>query len=150
MHHSRLLLSTLCLAAGSALLSGCESAQSTVTWQDNGMPRHEHPQQDWWHYQFVYHPFAHAYYEPYSATWFWFENGSWWYGEELPRGLNVNAEHAVVVKTRWDLPFLQHQPTTLAMHPCPIDVPMRFDPQSSDPFVEQIVSFPVFAPDGVE
>jgi len=150
MYDFRPLVPVLALTVCGLAVTGCESARSTVSWQANGMPRHEHPHQDWWHFQFVYYPNAQAYYEPYSQSWFWFENGSWWNGEALPRGMAPSASQAVVVRTRWDLPFLQHDPTMLSMHHVPVDPALRFDPRRTDPFVEQIVSFPVFASDGVD
>lgn len=140
---------SIAAAALLAAVGGCSTTRTEVTWQENGLPRHEHPWQDWWHYQFVYHPIAQAYYEPYTTTWFWYESGLWWAGSELPRGLFPDR-HPVVVKTRWDAPFLQHDPTILVQHPCPIEPPLRFDPARQDEFNSVVSMYPSSFRNGVD
>ena len=98
---------TLALIAATSLLGGCETT-SQVTWQDNGIPNHVHPWQPWWRYEFLYHPNAQAYYEPYTQQYFWYQDGAWRQGEELPIELALRADIAHVVKLQHDLPYLQH------------------------------------------
>ena len=96
--------------------AGCESVESQVTWQLDGTPRHEHPYQDWWHYQVVYPPDARTYFDPYRRTYFWFENGTWRSGGELPPEVQPENGRARVVRIMNPLPFVQHE-TMVAMHP---------------------------------
>jgi len=108
------------------IAAGC-SSPSVVTWQDNGVPFHEHSFETWWNYQFVYHPSTQSYFEPWTQTHIWFEGDAWRMGSDLPRGLNPDPRYAQVVKVRSDLPFLQHA-WVHHEHPCWKELPERFDP----------------------
>ncbi len=91
-------------------LVGCESSNHTIVMQDSGTPYHEKEGQNWWSYQFVYHPNTQTYYEPYSSTYYWFEEGAWHAGPELPTELIPKSDIAQVVKLQADeLPFVQHR-----------------------------------------
>ncbi len=116
----------LSIIAAACLGSGCETS-TKVTWQDNGVPRHEHPDQDWWSYKFIYHPNAQVYFEPYSKQYFWFEDGVWKQSDSSPRELPLDRRLAKVVKLQNDLPYKQHD-MVLAWQPCYRAIPARFDP----------------------
>lgn len=120
------------------LLTGCEAPASRVALQENGVPCYETEGQPWWSYQFVYHPKAHVYYQPYIATYWWFEDGAWHRGTELPREFQLDMSLAQVVKLQSDtMPFLQHG-TVLTMHPCPAPVtPAWSDPEAGAVWYEQ-------------
>ena len=110
-------------------MGGCESTESVVTWQPSGMPKHAHPHQDWWSYQYVYFPDAQAYFEPYTRTFYWYENGTWWPGEELPVEMSFDKKLARVVYLQEPLPFPQHE-SVLVWSPCPKPVRTTgFDPR---------------------
>lgn len=95
-------------AALSVTLGGCHRPDSTVSWEPNGMPSHVHPHQEWWSYQFVYHPRAQVYYEPYTQTYFWFADGMWEQGPEVPANIPLDARSANVVKLQQPAPYVQH------------------------------------------
>ena len=76
MRRAPTFLLALSLAATAFLAGGCETT-TDVLWQANGTPHHKHPTQGWWSYQFVYYPNAQVYFEPYSKTWYWCEDGHW-------------------------------------------------------------------------
>lgn len=106
---------TVGLAAAFAL-GGCNSASHTqVEWQPEGTPRHTHHTEDWWQYQYVYHPNVQVYFEPYSETYFWFENGQWHEGAELPKHITLDPEWTRVVKLKSPKPHSQHA-TVVAQH----------------------------------
>lgn len=114
----------LALVAGGLLAAatGCET-ESKITFQDNGIPRHEHGWQDWWNYQFVYYPEENVYYEPFTETYFWFDSDGWAQGDTLPRALYLDRTRAEVVRLQSDeLPFIQqvsvstwHEPVEAVM-----------------------------------
>jgi hypothetical protein len=114
------------VTATALLCGGCETT-TDVLWQATGIPHHKHPEQGWWSYQFVYYPNAQVYFEPYSKTWYWCEHGLWKGGPEPPQTLELNADHATVVKLQQELPFFQHE-TVIAMHPCRRELPPKYDP----------------------
>lgn len=106
-------LVTLSLAAAVATLGGCAVSSESVTFQDDGPPRHQHGWQDWWSYQFVYHPNDQLYFEPYTGTYHWFENETWRSGTELPNALSPDPSLAqVVFLQEGQFPWAQHQTTT--------------------------------------
>jgi hypothetical protein len=110
-------------------LTGCESAQSSLSIQDNGVLRQDSTAHTWWHYQFVYYPDEQVYYEPFTQTYWWFEEGSWWPGDKLPDEFELRREMAQVVYLQHDRPYLQHG-TVLALHPVPSHpVNPKFDPR---------------------
>ena len=113
------------LLTGLFIATGCQRT-STVTWQDNGMPYHVHPDQCWWNYQYVYYPNAQVYFEPYTKRFFWFENGIWRSDQQPPSELELNPEQARVVKLQNGVPFPQHD-TVLVWYPCARPLPARFD-----------------------
>lgn len=91
------------------LLGGCNSPSHTqVQWQPDGQPQHTHHTEDWWQHQYVYHPNAQVYYEPYSRTFFWFENNQWNEGPELPQHFTLEQDRARVVKLKSPKPHAQH------------------------------------------
>lgn len=103
-------LAVVLLGGGVFALAGCQTASHTnVTFHDDGQPRHEHPHQDWWHYQFVYYPNDQVYFEPYTRTWFWNEQGQWQEGDTLPQFIGVNPDHAKIVYLKTPTPHAQHR-----------------------------------------
>jgi hypothetical protein len=110
---------------GVCALGGCKS-ESAVSWQGNGIPRHEHPTQGWGNYHFVYHPDAQVYFEPYTQTWYWFEKGDWCAGDQAPPWVKLVPERAQVVKLPDTLPFRHHM-SVKSMHPSFYELPTNFD-----------------------
>lgn len=102
------------LTLGAALLGGCthSPSRSQVTWQDNGTPHTNHQNQQWWNYQFVYFPASQVYFEPYSKNFYWFEQGVWRQGTELPNHITLQNESPTVVKLAQEQPYLQHHSVT--------------------------------------
>ena len=111
---------TIMLAAaftlGAALLGGCTHApsRSQVTWQQNGTPHTDHQNQSWWNYQFVYFPASQVYFEPHSKTFYWFEQGVWRQGDQLPQHVTLQNETPTVVKLASEEPYMQHHTVTSA------------------------------------
>lgn len=111
MRHTRTVLS---IAAVAALGAGC--AQPQVSWLDNGVPYYDHPEQTW-HYQFVYHPNSQVYFEPYTKTYYWYGNGEWHSGSDIPQELRpLDDRIARIVKLQDFEPFNSH-PFVVAQHP---------------------------------
>ncbi len=116
MRHPLVTLSLV--AAAAAFSTGCATTSESITFQDDGTPRHEHGWQDWWNYQFVYHPNDQVYFEPYSGTYHWFADGTWRTGEELPATLNPEPRLAQVVFLQEDeFPWGQHNTNSFAHAP---------------------------------
>ena len=130
MTRSKAIALMLMMMAAAGLTAGC-SQDSTVTWQPDGMPHHVHPNQSWWTYEFVYHPNAQVYFEPYTKQYFWFEDGWWHAGDQPPGELVLDPSLATVVKLQQTAPYPQHG-TVLAWHPCYRDMPPTFDPALFD------------------
>ena len=103
-------LTTLAALSATVLLSmsGC-GPSTTIAWQDNGTPVHSHPAQTWWNYQYVYYPQAQVYFEPYSLTWYWFEDDLWRQGHELPQEIAIYDLNPQVVKLASFPPYEQHE-----------------------------------------
>ena len=130
------------LITGAAALTGCEAESRTITMQANGVPFHENSAQDWWNYQFIYHPNIQAYYQPYTGDWFWFQNDAWHAGPQLPNELTPKSELGQVVKLQSDhLPFMQHG-TVLVWEPLR---PMPMKPVEMDPTQHPLTYGPVLA-----
>ena len=98
------------------LLGGCQTHDYSIGWQSNGMPRHHNPHQQWWSYQFVYFPGQQVYFEPYTDTYFWYLNGLWEEGVELPPTIILDDNTAKVVHLQHTKPYVQHQ-TVARWHP---------------------------------
>ena len=95
-------------AASIVVLTGCESKSTISSWQANGTPVHTDPSEPWWNYKLVYHPNAGVYYEPYSHTWHWQENGEWRSAKVRPEPVTWRPEEAIIVKMNWDTPEYGH------------------------------------------
>lgn len=106
----RHVLAATVAATAAFTLGGCYTSSESVTFEDGQAPVHEHGWQDWWSHQFVYHPEQQAYFEPYSGTYHWFENGAWVEGDSLPLALNPDPELAEIV-------FLQNGQAPWDQHP---------------------------------
>lgn len=89
--------------------AGCATNETKIAFHPSGLPHHEHPRQDWWHYQFVYHPHQQVYFEPYTRTYFWHEDGQWFEGARLPSHITVNPEGSRVVFVKTPVPHAHHQ-----------------------------------------
>lgn len=88
-------------------LAGC-TTNSQVAWEADGTPQHTHPGQNWWRYQFVYHPDEQVYYNTYSQKYYWFEEGIWHEGKMLPTHIPLSGKHARAVKVFERQPHIQH------------------------------------------
>ena len=109
----QIIASTAAAAALLVALGGCAVSSETITFNDDGQPRHEHGWQDWWNYQFVYHPNEQVYFEPYTGTYHWFEGESWTSGGELPAIFKPDPQFATVVFLKeGQFPWAQHDTTT--------------------------------------
>ncbi len=104
------------VAAGTVLLAGCQSKSTVTGWQANGTPVHSDPNEPWWNYELIYHPNSGVYFEPYSHTWHWQENGEWRSSNVRPGPVAWRADEAVVVKLNWDTPEYGHTSVAM-MHP---------------------------------
>ena len=101
-------ISTLLVAGfGVALLAGC-SVRSDVAWQADGPPRHDHPHQDWWQYQYVYDYTQQIYHEPYTGRYWWHDGLDWLTAEALPWPMKMNARHCTVIKGDRPTPPFHH------------------------------------------
>jgi hypothetical protein len=127
MRRMRFALTTAALTTTCLLAAGCQRQAATVTWQTNGIPRHDHPDQDWWRYQFVYHPDAQVYFEPYTGVYHWYAYGAWHRGTELPGYVAIDTRLATVAKLQTDRPYMQHQ-TVAQIHPPPAPRARHYDP----------------------
>jgi len=96
------------LTVSALALSGCTTAHTQVSWEDDNTPKHTHQHQDWWNYQFVYYPKAQVYFEPYSETYYWFANGIWNEGPVLPSRFVISNETPRVVKLESRYPYMHH------------------------------------------
>lgn len=112
--NTKVLATAAALGLSVALLGGCSQSRTQVTWQDNGTPHISHPHQQWWNYQFVYYPASQVYFEPHSQTYYWFQNGLWRQGSELPSHIPLQFENPVTVKLESEQPFMQHHSVTKA------------------------------------
>jgi hypothetical protein len=140
MSSSKAIALMLSLAAMAGLTAGC-AQESTVTWQPDGMPHHTHPNQNWWSYEFVYHPNAQVYFEPYTHQYFWFQDGWWHRGDQPPQELTLDPTLARVVKLQQTSPYPQHG-TVLAWHPCHRYMPPAFDPRLFDQIPVRVANYP--------
>jgi len=100
------------LTTSAAMLSGCTSAQTQVSWEADNTPQHTHQHQDWWNYQFVYYPQAQVYYEPHSKTYYWFADGIWNEGPVLPSRFVIRYDTPRVVKLESRYPYMHHHTVT--------------------------------------
>jgi len=107
MSSAKLTVCALSAAAAFAM-GGCVTSGSDITFHPSGLPHHEHPTQDWWSYQFVYHPHEQVYFEPYTRMFFWNEDGEWVEGERLPRHITVDPRYSKVVFLKTPVPHAQH------------------------------------------
>ena len=100
-----------CVTGFAALtLTGCASPNQHLSWDPDGQPRTDHPEQQWWHYEFVYHPQAQLYYEPYTKRYFWF-NGldqEWMTGDQPPKGFSIDPTVSKVVRVKTREPHMDH------------------------------------------
>lgn len=132
MFHSkhRSMLTTALGAAIVALgLTGCSADSRHVSWQSNGVPRYDNPDQEWWHYKVVYHPDAQAYSDPYAGRVYWFRDGHWYSSDSLPAGMYVDPRLAKVVKVKTEVPVFHHDGVA-ALHPDTREMPARFNPST--------------------
>lgn len=100
----------LLAASGAISLTGCShNANSTVVWEDNGMPSHNPMSQNKrWKYKFVYFPGEDVYYEPYTQKYFWFDGDFWYEGDQLPKHITINSVEPQVVRLAFDKPYMSH------------------------------------------
>lgn len=107
---------TASLTLGAALLGGCNHtpSHSQVSWQQDAAPHIDQQNQSWWNYQFVYFPASQVYFEPHGKTFYWFEQGVWRQGSQLPQHVTLQNESPSVVKLSSEQPFMQHQSVTSA------------------------------------
>lgn len=92
------------LACG-GLLVGCRSSE--LVWHENGTPEFRYGEKSW--YQFTYHPEQDVYFEPYSNTYFWKDNGGQWASShDLPWGIELDHSSATIVKLRDYHPLVEY------------------------------------------
>lgn len=114
---------TVMLMAG-----GCTQPSQSISWQDNGMPRHENGADSWWNYQFVYHPDDQVYYEPYTKTFHWFDDGTWRSGDNTPDEMWLDPAMARVVYLKLDeFPWGQHDTVAGTWEPRRDGRPVEYD-----------------------
>jgi hypothetical protein len=113
----RTIPAALALSLVPAIHFGCAPQATVVTWQESAAPRHAHATQDWWQYQFVYHPQAQVYLEPYTRTWFWFKDGQWHEGPVLDPGIHLDHSLSRIVLLNSRTPHEQHDTVAVAHGP---------------------------------
>lgn len=120
-----------CAAAAVVCLTmGCESNDTTAQWQPGQAPYFNGETQEWWHFKFVYHPQDEVYFQPYTGQYYWFADGAWRSGTELPLGRAISSVDAKIVKSTTDLPFLHHT-ANANWHPNPNGMPANQDAQKA-------------------
>lgn len=120
-----------CAAAVAVCLAmGCESNDTTAQWQPGEAPYFNADGDQWWHFKFVYYPQDEIYFQPYTGQFFWFEDGAWRSGDDLPMTRNIRSIDAEVVRSRYDLPFFEHL-THAQLHPNPKTMPDRINAQKA-------------------
>jgi hypothetical protein len=124
---TRFALTFSALTLTCLLAAGCQRETATVTWQTNGIPRHDNPDSELWRYQFVYHPDAQVYFEPYTGVYHWYAWGAWHRGTELPEYIAVDGRLAAVALLQTDRPYMQHR-TVAQIHPPPAPRAKHYDP----------------------
>ncbi len=88
---------------------------SNVVWEADGTPQHiSHNEQAWWRYQFVYHPEAQVYFNPYTHTYYWYSGHEWVEGSRLPEHITLDKKLAQVVRVHSRPPHVQHRTITTA------------------------------------
>jgi hypothetical protein len=127
---------SLAAVLATAGVAGCQSDQKvsnapsdhTVTWLDNGMPYFEYADPNRNHYRFIYHPNSQFYYEPYTETYFWYEDGMWYEGEghEVPKQCTIDLRIAKVIESPHPKPFVHHD-AFVGAHPPRRHMPAGFD-----------------------
>ncbi|MHC4948619.1 MAG: hypothetical protein ACYTG1_10190 [Planctomycetota bacterium] len=122
-----LLLASAALAV-TGLLAGCQTNGTEVALDENGVPRYEHPHQDWWNYKFVYYPQDQIYYEPHTRMYYWFEDGAWLEGQRLPARFAPKHENARFVYLDSTRPWMHHAQTTRVYGPSNDAIPGSLDP----------------------
>jgi hypothetical protein len=104
------------LALSAFGLGGCQTHPHPITVNTTSSPMHQIPTNDWWNYQFVYFPPQQVYFEPYSRTYFWYDQGLWEEGQDLPKSIQMRGGDAVVVRLQNEKPYVQHE-SVLRWHP---------------------------------
>lgn len=115
MSRSKLNVLKLVCCVGAILgFAGCSQTTSLVEWEQDGTPRHMHPNEHWWQYKFVYHPKAQVYFNPYTHTYSWFDSNEqqWIEGNRLPKQFAIYKENTTVVKVNFKPPHAQHRTIT--------------------------------------
>ena len=108
MSSAKLSIAALASVAVVAMAGCGVKSGSEITFHPSGLPHHDHPHQQWWSYQFVYHPQAEVYFEPYTRVFFWNEDGEWVEGERLPSHISIDPHLARVVYLKTPVPHAQH------------------------------------------
>lgn len=108
--HTPIMLSAAIAAAGVVVFAGGCSGGNTheVVWHDNGQPEFVSSHDTWWSYQFVYHPYADVFYEPYTHTYVWPTEEGWDSGDSLPNHIELDHDTAQVVFLQQQDPVVQH------------------------------------------
>jgi len=115
MSRSKLNVLRIACCVGAVLgLAACNQTNSIVEWEADGTPRHFHPNEHWWQYNFVYHPEAQVYFNPFTHTYSWYDsdNEMWFDGKRLPKEYAINVHNAQVVKVNFKPPHSQHRTIT--------------------------------------
>ena len=106
MSHSLNTIIGLGLAGSVMCLTGCSSQPSVtkVGWEADGVPRHSGTYETGGKYQFAHYPSSKVYFEPFSRTYFWMEEGVWMEGPQLPSYFTVHAKDAKIVELSTRVP----------------------------------------------
>jgi len=108
------------IGATLVIAGGCQSHNAAeVTWHENGQPEFTNSHETWWSHQFVYHPYADVFYEPFSQTYVWRDGEGWASGQTVPAHIELDHDTAQVVRLQQADPVVQHlyaQHTTWPVH----------------------------------
>ena len=97
---------TLLGAAVALALPGCSSTKPPaheMTWQQDSMPQQMHPFPKAYGYQCVFYPKQNVYFEPYTKTYAWYEDGRWQQDQFLPRYYDLKLkDHKIIAMPAFD------------------------------------------------
>ena len=130
------LKSAALVTVAAALLGGCTSfnpAKTHISRTTGEVPFHQHPHHNWWHYKFAYYPKQQVYFEPYSQTYYWFAEGQWEQGPNLPETFSLDPHEVKTVRLLFERPYVQHLSVLMSSWPYSTPIPGSLDDFHTSP-----------------
>ena len=103
MSRSTIILAGLASLTLLAASTGCQSTKTTADSSDIDAYEYENWGQT---HQFTYFPASMVYLDQQVGTWFWFEDGVWQSGQELPESMTINPKNAIALQCDPDQPWI--------------------------------------------